>query len=267
MLNKFRVSKQRELEELKKMEQQGQFPQAISEPRPSFKKSLQAKGPGAVIAEYKRASPSKGDINLAAEPEATSLAYAQAGAGAISVLTEEEYFKGSFAFLFTMRGNAFKGGLEHNLPLLRKDFLFHPLQIKQTAASPASAYLLIVRMLNLKLLTDLIALGRDYGLEAVVEVFDQRDLELAQAAGAEIIQVNNRDLDLLEVDMDNSRRLVEYKQPEEFWISASGIDSARQVGELADLGFDAVLVGSSLMSGKNPGQALMGLQHKKAVAK
>ena len=122
-------------------------------------------------------------------------------------------------------------------------------------------------MLNLKLLTDLIALGRDYGLEAVVEVFDQRDLELAQAAGAEIIQVNNRDLDLLEVDMDNSRRLVEYKQPEEFWISASGIDSARQVSDLADLGFDAVLVGSSLMNGKNPGQALMGLQHKKAVAK
>ena len=210
MLKKFKVAKQAELVRLEKLEREGLFPPAISEKRPGFKLALQAKGPGAVIAEYKRASPSKGEINLVAKPEQIALEYAHAGAAAISVLTEDQYFKGDFDFLFKMRGKIFSGGLDHNLPLLRKDFLFHPLQIKQTAASPASAYLLIVRMLNLNLLKELIELGRKYGLEAVVEVFDQRDLELAQAAGAEIIQVNNRDLQHLDVNLDNSRQLFKH---------------------------------------------------------
>ena len=264
MLKKFKIAKQAELAQLQDLEQQGMFPTAMGEKRPGFKRALQAKGPGAVIAEYKRASPSKGTINLAAQPEEIALGYAQAGAAAISVLTEEQYFKGDFNFLFNMRGKMFAGGLGHNLPLLRKDFLFHPLQIKQTAASPASAYLLIVRMLDLKLLKHLIDLGREYGLEPVVEVFDDRDLELAQAAGADIIQVNNRDLARLDVNLNNSKQLIKHKKNGEFWISASGIDSNQQIKELVGLGFDAVLVGSSLMSAPNPLQALASLQMGKA---
>lgn len=110
------------------------------------------------------------------------------------MLTEEEYFKGDFNFLFKMRGKMFAGGLDHNLPLLRKDFVPPPAN-KANGGQPGFGYLLIVRMLDLKLLKELLDLGRGYGLEAVVEVFDEHDLELAQAAGAEIIQVNNRDLD------------------------------------------------------------------------
>ena len=264
MLNKFKFAKQKELAQLEELERQGKFPSANMQKRPGFKLALQAKGPGAVIAEYKRASPSKGDINLRAQPEQIALAYAQAGAGAISVLTEEEYFKGDFNFLFKMRGKMFAGGLDHNLPLLRKDFLFHPLQIKQTAASPASAYLLIVRMLDLKLLKELLDLGRGYGLEAVVEVFDEHDLELAQAAGAEIIQVNNRDLDCLEVNLNNSKQLINHKKSGEFWISASGIECSQEIKALVKLGFDAVLVGSSIMGGQNPGALLANLQIEKA---
>lgn len=245
MLEKFRKAKSAEVAALQELAGQGRLPKPYGRPLPGFCASLKKAGKRPVIAEYKRASPSKGDINLGLVPEQAALAYARAGAGALSVLTEETWFKGSLSFLERMTGPG--------LPLLRKDFIIHPLQVAQTAASPASAMLLIVRMLDDSLLHEIIGKSRDFGLEPVVEVFDEEDLRRAHKAGADIIQVNNRDLDTLRVDLDNSRRLVRHKRGGDFWISASGIETPAQLDGLLGFGFDAALIGSALMDASRPG--------------
>jgi indole-3-glycerol phosphate synthase len=226
------------------------MPPPLPGPRPPFVDTLKARHtpPLAVIAEYKRASPSEGDINLEARPEETAAAYAEAGAGALSVLTESEYFKGDISYLARMT--------EPGLPLLRKDFLFHPLQVEHSAATPASAVLLIVRMLDDDALRELLRRAADFGLTPVTEVCDAQDLGRAKAAGASVIQVNNRDLDRLQVDKDLSRRLVAGKEAGEFWITASGIRGHGELRAAAALGFDAALIGTALMRGGNPGKAL-----------
>ena len=253
MLDMFRTAKIKEVAALIEMSAKGEMPPPYTGPRPSFVSGLRAAGPLPVIAEYKRASPSRGDINLTATPESIARAYANAGAGAISVLTEETYFKGSLGFLARMAAPG--------LPLLRKDFILHPLQVVQTAATPASAFLIIVRMLNDAVLETLLRESKRHGLEAVVEVFSETDLERAQRASASIIQVNNRDLDSLKTDLSVSRSLVERKQAHEFWITASGIESHERLASLLDLGFDAALVGTSLMRENDPGRELAELLH------
>lgn len=251
MLERFRLAKAAEVAALAKLAAKGAMPPSFTGSRPSFTGSLRAKAPLAIIAEYKRASPSKGDINLAASPAQVAAAYAKAGAGAISVLTEQDYFKGDMAYLSCMTGP--------NLPLLRKDFILHPLQVDQTAASPASAMLLIVRMLDDSMLRALLFRCLDLGIEPVTEVFDETDLRRAKNVGARIIQVNNRDLDTLAVDMSLSLRLSAHKCKEEFWITASGIATHSELVALLGMGFDAALVGSSLMQGADPGQGLTAL--------
>jgi indole-3-glycerol phosphate synthase len=202
----------------------------------------------AVIAEYKRASPSQGDINPGASPEEVAAAYAEAGAGALSVLTESEYFKGDISFLARMTGPG--------LPLLRKDFLFHPLQVEHSAATPASAVLLIARMLSGDSLRELVRRSTELGLTPVTEVFDAQELKRARAAGASVIQVNNRDLDTLRVDASLSHRLVAGKEAGEFWITASGMREHGDLLAAAASGFDAALIGTSLMRSGKPGEAL-----------
>ena len=253
MLEMFRAAKVKEVASLIELSAKGEMPPPYAGPRPSLVAGLKAAGPLPVIAEYKRASPSRGDINLTATPESIARAYANAGAGAISVLTEEDYFKGSLDFLARMAAPG--------LPLLRKDFILHPLQVVQTAATPASAFLIIVRMLNDAVLGTLLREAKRQGLEAVTEVFSETDLERAQQASASIIQVNNRDLDSLKTDLAVSRSLVERKQAHEFWITASGIESHERLASLLDLGFDAALVGTSLMRGNDPGRELAELLH------
>ena len=254
MLERFRIAKAAEIAALTEQAAKGTMPRPFAGIRPSFTESLTAKRPVPVIAEYKRASPSKGDINLEATPERVAQAYADAGAGAISVLTEEAYFKGNMAYLDRMTGPG--------LPLLRKDFILHPLQVDQTAASPASAVLLIVRMLDDAMLRALQFRCLDLGLDPVTEVFDITDLRRAQAVAAPIIQVNNRDLDTLAVDLTLSRQLAAFKQGDEFWITASGINSRDELTSLLDMGFDAALIGSSLMQKGDPGQGLAALLHQ-----
>ncbi len=234
----------------------GKMPEPYSGNRPSFTASLQSGHRAPVIAEYKRASPSRGDLNLVTSPAEAAAAYAEAGAGAISVLTEGDYFKGELAFL--------EQAATAGLPLLRKDFIMHPLQVAQTAATPASALLLIVRMLDAAGLRDLLEKCRDCGLEAVTEVFTSAELAAARKAGATIIQVNNRDLDRLEVDLGVSEKLISEKAAGEFWISASGIETPEQLEHLLASGYDAALVGSSLMRGGDPGSALRRLLRKEA---
>lgn len=253
MLDMFRAAKVKEVASLIELSAKGAMPPPYAGPRPPFAAGLKAAGPLPVIAEYKRASPSRGDINLTATPESVARAYANAGAGAISVLTEEDHFKGSLDFLARMAGPG--------LPLLRKDFILHPLQVVQTAATPASAFLIIVRMINDAALETLLREAKRQGLEAVTEVFSEADLERAQRVSASIIQVNNRDLDSLKTDLAVSRSLVERKQAHEFWITASGIESHERLASLLDLGFDAALVGTSLMRGNDPGRELAELLH------
>ena len=251
MLERFRKAKAREIAALHALAAQGKMPPAYAGKRPSFIDSLVAQAPLAVIAEYKRASPSKGTINLAASPEEIASAYATAGAGAISVLTEEDYFQGEMSYLDRMTAPG--------LPLLRKDFILDPLQVAQTAASPASAMLIIVRMLDDDQLKTLLLRCVDFGIEPVTEVFDLADLHRAQAAHAPIIQVNNRDLDTLAIDLSISEQLIRFKRGKEFWITASGIATHEGLVALLNHGFDAALIGSSLMDGENPGAKLQTL--------
>ncbi|MCJ2164593.1 MULTISPECIES: indole-3-glycerol-phosphate synthase [unclassified Pseudodesulfovibrio] len=249
MLDKFREAKQLEIDSLRKDFIDGRIPALYRGERPSFVDAVKAKGPGAVIAEFKPASPSKGILRESLNPLDFADMYAANGAAAISVLTEHKYFHGTPDFLFMMS--------QPGVPLLRKDFIFDPLQVAMTASSPASAVLLIARMCDdATHLQQLIEISRMSGLAPVVEIFDQDDLDLARKAGADIIQVNNRDLDTLEISLDQGRRFVKQKQDQELWICASGVSQRSQVEEMAGLGFDAVLIGTCLMEAEDPGAKL-----------
>lgn len=249
MLDKFREAKQIEIDSLRKDFMEGRVPAMYQGERPSFVDAIRAKGPGAVIAEFKPASPSKGVLRENLNPLDYADIYAENGAAAISVLTEHKYFKGTPDFLFMMN--------QPGIPLLRKDFIFDPLQVAMTASSPASAVLLIARMCDdVNHLKQLIDIARMPGLAPVVEIFDQADLDMAREAGADIIQVNNRDLDTLAVSLDQSRRFIKQKRDGELWICASGVNQRSEVEEMGSLGFDAVLIGTSLMEADDPGAKL-----------
>jgi indole-3-glycerol phosphate synthase len=260
MLERFRKAQEPAIQRLLVLEKNMALPAVYTGERLAFSARLKQNGPGAVIAEYKRASPSKGVINLTAGPEEIAVMYAGCGASAISVLTEEAYFKGHISFIERMAFAA--------LPILRKDFLVHPLQVVETAATAASALLLIVRMLDSNTLPAMLLKAQECGLEAVLEVFDSADLKRARSAlhdtGVQpaIIQVNNRDLQTMQVDEAVSRRLVQERFGHEIWISASGINSRHDVEERAALGYDAVLAGTFLMESANPGEALARLSGK-----
>lgn len=217
--------------------------------RPSFSGAISRPGCLSVIAEYKRASPSRGVINPDLTPEDCARSYAQGGAAALSVLTESTYFQGDLSFLDRMAGAG--------LPLLRKDFLFSPLQVAATAATKASAFLLIARMFDsAEDMATMIDVGAEFHLDAVCEIFNERDLDLARSAGATIIQVNNRDLDTLVTDLDLARRLIPHKKRGEIWIAASGMETGADLRDVQDRGFDAALVGTALMRQHDPGRAL-----------
>ena len=232
--------------------------------RPSFRAALAAGGPGPlpVVAEYKRASPSRGVICESLDPEEAALQYAAAGATALSVLTEERYFCGSLPYL--SRVVRAMEGAGHALPVLRKDFIFHPLQVAATLAGPASALLLIVRLTpDERLLRDMREAAEAQGADAVVEVFDERDVAVARESGARIIQVNARDLVSLKVDREASLRLPETCRPRpgELWVAASGMHCRADLEAAARAGFHAALVGSALMEEGRPGEALRRLLH------
>lgn len=248
MLEKFRAAKAAEIRALEKLDAAGRFPAPHPGPRPPFAQALRRAPAPAVIAEYKRASPSQGEIRMDLSPLEVAKAYARGGAAALSVLTESDYFKGELAFLDAV--------VPAGLPILRKDFIFTDIQVRATAATPASALLLIARMMDsAEDLDRLVTLAGANGIEAVVEVFDARDLDMARRAGARIIQVNNRDLDTLETDLDNAVRLADPALGET-WIAASGISRPEHAAKMAAAGFHAVLVGTHLMREQDPGRAV-----------
>jgi len=252
MFDYFKHAKRLEIKALSRLAESGRFPGPLAVKRPDFSLSLRraARAKGlAVIAEYKRASPSMGDIALNIEPGQAARAYSLAGAAAMSVLTEKSKFKGRLGFL----QQAWNGGAgEAGLPLLRKDFIFDRLQARVTAATPASALLLIVGLTpDAKTLCELRLEAENFGLQSVVEVTNEQELELARESGAKIIQVNARDFHDLSVDLSRSLNLGrrEAGAGNELWIAASGFTRPEELLEAKEAGYTAVLIGTSLMRG------------------
>ncbi len=269
-MDRFVKAKQAELARLRTKEG---APRPVVLERPPFAGAIMgaSAGPLPVIAEYKRASPSKGRICDAVSVTDAVTAYAGHGASALSILTEEQYFDGSLDYIELARRTLDDQGFG-SVPILRKDFLFDPLQVEATAATRASAFLLIVRMLpDAAALRDLRLLGEKYGLEAVVEVFDGDDLERARTAGAKIIQVNARDLVTFRVDRKLCLDLLQKagKRDGEAWVAASGMEEHAHLLEARAAGFDAALVGTALMRHGTPGidldRLLKGPGHDEAV--
>jgi len=207
-------------------------------------------GKGAVIAEVKKASPSRGIIREDFHPRKIAAAYEANGAAAISVLTERKFFRGDERYLKEIGGVV-------SLPLLRKDFIIDPYQIYETRRLGGDAVLLIARLLNRgETLAEFIALTLNLGLTPLVEVHDEAELEKALGAGAPVIGVNNRNLDTFVTDLGTSRRLAPLIPPGIVKVSESGIDSRRDVELLVQAGFDALLVGETLMRARDPGAKL-----------
>ena len=202
-----------------------------------------------VIAEIKRASPSKGLIRGDIEPAELGRAYENGGAAAISVLTEEDNFQGCLADLLAV-------GEAVSLPLLRKDFIFEEYQVYESAAAGADALLLIVAALDERL-EGLRALTEDeLGMDALVEVHTDTELERAAECGTKLIGVNNRDLRSFEVSLETSARLAPMAPRGAVLVSESGIESGDEIRRLRALGYQGFLVGESLLRAADPGRAL-----------
>lgn len=203
-----------------------------------------------IIAEVKRSSPSVGVIANSANAVTTAKTYEQAGAAAVSVLTEPQYFKGSLDDLREVAGVL-------SIPILRKDFTVSAHQIYEAAVAGASAVLLIVAGLSREELISLRQVAEDeLGMDALVEVHAAAELEIACAAGASIVGVNNRDLQSLAVTLDTSRALASSKPQGIVMISESGLKTVADVVELHELGYDGFLMGETLMRAASPGETL-----------
>jgi indole-3-glycerol phosphate synthase len=206
-------------------------------------------GRPALIAEVKRASPSAGSIAADADPIELARAYADGGAAAISVLTEPRHFAGALADLEAVR-------LTVQLPVLRKDFLVHPAQVIEARANGADAVLLIAACLTDEELTALLALSSDLGMSALVETHADDELDRALASGAEVIGVNARDLETLEVDSASALDRLARIPPGRVAVMESGIRDRADVEAAVDAGASAILVGESLMRASDPRAAV-----------
>jgi indole-3-glycerol phosphate synthase len=217
-----------------------------------FRTALMASDRVNVIAECKRRSPSKGVLRANYDPVAIARSYADAGAAAISVLTEPTFFDGSLAHLEAVRAAV-------RVPLLRKDFVVSEYQLFEARAAGADAVLLIVAALDPP---DLDRLGRraaSIGLDVLVEVHTAEELDIALNQGASIIGVNNRNLRTLEVDVHASGALIDRIPPEVVAVSESGLRSAADLIRLRRLGYRAFLIGERFMAAEDPGAELQGL--------
>jgi len=225
-------------------------PPARIPPARGFARALSTPGIS-LIAEIKKASPSKGVIRADFDPPAIAREYEAAGAAAISVLTDELYFQGKLSYLDDARAAC-------SLPLLRKDFIIHPAQIYE-AVGRSDAVLLIVAALNPAELGEMLRLAKACGLDALVEAHDRAEVEIALEQGAEVIGINNRDLRTFSVDIDTTLELLPCIPAGYITVSESGIHTPAQVRMLADAGVGAILVGEALMARPEIGAAVRSL--------
>jgi indole-3-glycerol phosphate synthase len=202
-----------------------------------------------LIAEIKKASPSKGLLRDEYDPVEIAIDYESHGAAAISILTEEDHFLGSLDHLKRVRPNVSR-------PLLRKDFIFDPYQVYEAAGAGADAILLIVAILDATILASLIQLAEQAGLDALVEVHDRQELSIALGVGAKIIGINNRNLKTFRVDLHTTLQLAPHVPDATVLVSESGIHTADDIRMLRDVGCDAFLIGEAFMKSEKPGRAL-----------
>jgi indole-3-glycerol phosphate synthase len=217
-----------------------------------FAAALRRPGEVRLLAEVKRRSPSAGDIRPGADPVEVARAYVDGGAAALSVLTDREYFGGDLDFLRAVRSAV-------PVPVIRKDFLIHPVQVWEARAAGADAVLLIVRILEQPLLAELHALAIELGMDVLVEAHTEAELDRALEAGATLVGVNNRDLDTFVTDLDLCVRLAPRVPAHVTYVGESGIRTAADVDRLGAAGIDAILVGESLMRQPDVGAAAAAL--------
>jgi indole-3-glycerol phosphate synthase len=228
--------------------------------RPFFKK-LEHPGLSGVniIAEIKRASPSKGDIRANLDTAAYAAAYESGGAAAISVLTDGPHFKGSPEDLRIARKTT-------SLPVLRKDFLISAYQIFESAVMAADAVLLIVRILSLQQLKDYLSLCNELALDALVEIYSERDVEKASLAGARLIGINNRNLKSFETDIETAIRMTSLLDKNQVAVAASGIRSRKDIDLIIYSGIWNFLIGESLVRADNTEKFLESLHGNKPLS-
>jgi len=221
--------------------------------RPFLQKLAQPGPSGAnIIAEIKRASPSKGVICPGLNPVTYAVEYERGGAAALSVLTDQPHFKGSIHDLKRAREST-------TLPVLRKDFLISSYQIFESAVMGADALLLIARILDPKQLKDYLDICNELQMNALVEIHSEKDLEKATRAGAGLIGINNRNLRSFETDIHISIRMKSLLEPDQVAVAASGIRSRKDIEKVSDSGIWNFLIGESLVRADNPGALLKSL--------
>lgn len=221
------------------------------DPRPLLASTK--KDPYKIIAEVKKASPSKGVIRENFDPLTIGQAYERGGANAISVLTEPHFFQGNIEYLTALRRYT-------SLPLLRKDFIVNEYQVLEALVYGADFILLIAKVLAKKDLKALLDYARKLGMEALVEIHDKPDLVKAIACGADIIGINHRNLETFEMDMSLSEKLIPLIPNGKIIVAESGIVSHEQVVELSKVGVDAFLVGEHFMRQEDEEQAVRELK-------
>src|SRR4030081_1795927 len=203
----------------------------------------------AVIAELKKASPSKGLIRADVRPSELAREFEGAGAAALSVLTDEQFFQGSLDYLRQASSSS-------SLPCLRKDFIVDEFQIVEAKANRAHAILLIVAALDQKELVSLAGIARSHGLDVLCEAHDEQELQRALDAGCDLIGINSRNLRTFEVNLETAFRLVDKMPATCVRVAESGIQSGADIARLRYAGYEAFLIGESLMRAERPGEAL-----------
>lgn len=231
---------------LRSLREQAEAAEAAEPPR-EFAPVLRRRGNRInLLAELKKASPSRGLLCPSFDPHALARVYAQSGAAALSVLTDSHFFQGDLSYLAVAKA---AGGL----PVLRKDFIIDPYQVYEARAAGADAVLLIVAVLDRARLRELERLTTALRMSALVEVHDQAEMELALDCGAKIIGINNRDLSTFETDLGVTERLAPLVPPGVTLVSESGLRGPNDILRVAAAGVDAVLVGEALVKSSDPG--------------
>ncbi len=247
ILEKIIAHKYREVEERKSLYPVKLLEQSIffASPVVSLKKYVQRKDKSGIIAEFKRKSPSKGVINSAASVERTSIGYMQAGASALSIITDKEFFGGTSDDLTTARKFNF-------CPILRKDFVVNEYQIIEAKSIGADAILLIAAALTPARLSELAQVAKGLGLEVLMEVHTKEELQSNLEASVDLIGVNNRNLKTFDVSLEISKTLAPFIPADKVKVSESGIDSVQAILDLRTHGFEGFLMGQNFMQNNRP---------------
>jgi indole-3-glycerol phosphate synthase len=230
-----------------------QFAHRPIDPPRGFRQALIDYPGVAIIAEVKKASPSKGVIRPDFDPVAIARGYEDNGAQAISVLTDEQFFQGSLLYLLQVRE-------EVRLPVLRKEFIIDEIQIEEAHVHGADAILLMASILDAHQLKDFQACARGYGMDSLVEVHDERELEVVLGVGCSLIGVNNRNLKDFSMDIETTFRLKKMIPPEIPVVGESGLKTRADLQRLEAEGITAALIGETLMRGGAGGNTLQGLR-------